>query len=90
MIERRTAGCSNGHLKWKGDNHVVTTQNVHPDTRGHCDVHQDTTPRVAGVVVEPGLRAGTVTTLCPDPTGGMTSIEHEGGALEDRQQVLDG
>ena len=67
---------------------MVITQELDLRTQGHCDI-QDITPQVAGAVRETGLQAGIVTVFCPGSTGGLTTIEYEGGALSDLQQVLD-
>jgi secondary thiamine-phosphate synthase enzyme len=67
---------------------MVVTQELHLNTRGHCDI-QDITSQVAGHVQDSGLQAGTVTVFCPGSTGGLTTIEYESGALADLQQVFD-
>ena len=67
---------------------MVVTQELHLNTRGHCDI-QDITPQVADHVKESGLQAGIVTVFCPGSTGGLTTIEYESGALADLQQVFD-
>ncbi len=67
---------------------MVITQELHLNTRGHCDI-QDITPQVAGMVRESGLQGGIVTIFCPGSTGGLTTIEYESGALSDLRQVFD-
>ena len=67
---------------------MVITQELHLNTRGHCDI-QDITSQVADAVKESGLQAGIVTVFCPGSTGGLTTIEYESGALADLQQVFD-
>ena len=67
---------------------MVITQELHLQTRGHCDI-QDITPQVMGVVRDSGLRAGIVTIFCPGSTGGLSTIEYESGVLEDLEQVFD-
>ena len=67
---------------------MVTTQELHLQTRGHCDI-QDITSQVAEAVNGSGLRAGSVTIFCPGSTGGLTTIEYESGALADLQRVFD-
>jgi secondary thiamine-phosphate synthase enzyme len=67
---------------------MVVTQELHLNTRGHCDI-QDITPQVARRVKDSGLQAGIVTVFCPGSTGGLTTIEYESGALVDLQQVFD-
>jgi len=67
---------------------MVITQELHLQTRGHCDI-QDITSQVAEAVQGSGLRAGIVTIFCPGSTGGLTTIEYESGVLEDLEQVFD-
>ena len=67
---------------------MVVTQELHLNTRGHCDI-QDITPQVADAVKDSGLQAGIVTIFCPGSTGGLTTIEYESGALADLRQVFD-
>ena len=67
---------------------MIITQEVHLNTRGHCDI-QDITSQVAGAVEDAGMQAGIVTVFCPGATGGLTTIEYESGALADLQQVFD-
>jgi len=67
---------------------MVITQELHLNTRGHCDI-QDITPQVAEMVRESGLQGGIVTIFCPGSTGGLTTIEYESGALSDLRQVFD-
>ena len=67
---------------------MVVTQELRLTTRGHCDV-QDITPQVADVIKETGLRSGIVVIFCPGSTGGLTTIEYEGGVLDDLRQVFD-
>jgi secondary thiamine-phosphate synthase enzyme len=67
---------------------MVITQELSLHTQGHCDI-QDITSQVAVVVRESDLQAGIVTVFCPGATGGLTTIEYEGGALADLRQVFD-
>jgi secondary thiamine-phosphate synthase enzyme len=67
---------------------MVITQEIHLNTRGHCDI-QDVTSQVAETVKDAGMQAGIVTVFCPGSTGGLTTIEYESGALADLQQVFD-
>lgn len=67
---------------------MVSTQEIHLQTRGHSDI-QDITAQVAMAVDKSGLQAGTVTIFCPGSTGGLTTVEYESGALDDLRQVLD-
>jgi len=67
---------------------MVVTQELHLNTRGHCDI-QDITSQVADAVKGSGLQAGIVTVFCPGSTGGLTTIEYESGVLADLRQVFD-
>lgn len=67
---------------------MVITQSLGLRTQGHTDI-QDITSQVATVVKESGLRSGIVTVFCPGSTGGLTTIEYEGGVMDDLRQVLD-
>ena len=67
---------------------MVVTQELQLNTRGHCDI-QDITSQVADAVKGSGLQAGIVTVFCPGSTGGLTTIEYEGGVLADLRQVFD-
>jgi secondary thiamine-phosphate synthase enzyme len=67
---------------------MVVTRELPVRTRGGYDV-QDITAQVARAVKESKLVAGIVTVFCPGSTGGLTTIEFEGGVVRDLQQVLD-
>jgi secondary thiamine-phosphate synthase enzyme len=67
---------------------MVITNKLHLQTKGHCDI-VDITPRVKKALSECGLRDGIVTVFCPGSTGGVSTIEYEGGALHDLEQILD-
>jgi secondary thiamine-phosphate synthase enzyme len=67
---------------------MVITEELHLNSRGHCDI-QDITPRVAAKVQETGLQSGIVTIFCPGSTGGLTTIEYESGVVADLRQVFD-
>jgi secondary thiamine-phosphate synthase enzyme len=67
---------------------VVVTQQLDLHTKGHTDI-QDITSQVATVVRESGLGSGIVTVFCPGSTGGLSTIEYEGGVMADLRRVLD-
>jgi secondary thiamine-phosphate synthase enzyme len=67
---------------------MVVTQRLSLHTQGHTDFH-DITPKIATIVEESGMKAGTVTIFCPGSTGGLTTIEYESGVMVDLRQVLD-
>ena len=65
---------------------MVTNTNIHMQTRGECEVI-DITRQVAQKVEESGIKDGTVTVFVPGSTGGITTIEYEGGVLSDFQSM---
>jgi secondary thiamine-phosphate synthase enzyme len=67
---------------------MVRTQRLSLHTQGKTDI-QDITSQIATIVEESGLKAGTVTVFCSGSTGGLTTIEYEGGVMVDLRQVLD-
>ena len=67
---------------------MVHTGRLRLNTRGNADPH-DLTERVAEVVSESGVRAGTATVFTPSSTSALTTIEYEDGALEDLRRALD-
>jgi secondary thiamine-phosphate synthase enzyme len=67
---------------------MVLTQRLSLRTQGQTDI-QDITSQIATIIKESGLKAGTVTVFCPGSTGGLTTIEYEGGVMVDLRQVLD-
>jgi secondary thiamine-phosphate synthase enzyme len=71
-----------------GNDKMVITTEMRLQTKGHCDII-DLTPRVKKAVRECGLQDGIVTVFCPGSTGGLTTIEHESGALHDLERILD-
>lgn len=66
----------------------VKTLSIQLSTRGQADIH-DITERVAGAVVESGLKSGCVTVFCPSSTSAVTTIEHESGAFSDLRRLFD-
>jgi secondary thiamine-phosphate synthase enzyme len=67
---------------------MVITNELHLETKGHCDI-LDITHRVERAVKESGLQDGIVTLFCPGSTGAVSTIEYESGALHDLQRILD-
>ncbi len=51
-------------------------------TEGNCDMI-DITMNLANTIIESGLRTGICTVFCPGSTGSITTIEYEGGLLQD-------
>ncbi len=66
---------------------MVITKELHLHTQGYTDV-QDITTQVTQAVYDSGVKAGIVTLFCPGSTGGLTTIEYEGGVVADLQQIL--
>ena len=67
---------------------MVVTLDLSVRTKGHTDI-TDITSQVSAAVRESGLQAGIVTVFCPGSTGGLSTIEYEGGVMTDLRQVLD-
>jgi secondary thiamine-phosphate synthase enzyme len=67
---------------------MVKTDYIELRSAGHTDVH-DITGDAQRIVAASGLHAGTATIFCPGSTGGLTTIEYEGGVVADLKQVLD-
>lgn len=67
---------------------MVITQEIGLNTQGNCDIH-DITRQVADVVRESDIVNGIVTIFTPSSTSGLTTIEHESGALADLKRLLD-
>ena len=61
---------------------MVATQNFQISTNGQGDV-RDVTRQVADAVSRTGMRSGIVTVFAVGSTAGMTTVEFEGGAIED-------
>jgi secondary thiamine-phosphate synthase enzyme len=57
-------------------------------TRGFCDL-KDLTGSVDKKVIAHGLKNGTVTLFVPGSTGGLTTIEYEGGLIRDFDDLME-
>lgn len=57
-------------------------------TRGNCDMI-DITDEVSKAVSESGFTTGICTVFCPGSTGSITTIEYEGGLLEDFPEAME-
>lgn len=66
----------------------VITSSIQFSSRGDTDVH-DITVRVTQVVVQSGLKNGTVTIFCPSSTTALTTIEYEPGVVSDLRRLFD-
>jgi secondary thiamine-phosphate synthase enzyme len=67
---------------------VVVTEELTLRTQGHTDV-EEITSLVQESVAASGLTAGIVTVFCPGSTGGLTTIEHESGAVADLRHAFE-
>jgi secondary thiamine-phosphate synthase enzyme len=67
---------------------MVVTKRIEVSTRGQGDTH-DITGRVAAVVEQSKLTAGTVTIFIVGSTAGVTTIEFEPGAVSDFNAVME-
>ncbi len=67
---------------------AVITKSIRLRTKGETDV-VDITAEVGEGVRESGLSAGIVTVFIPGSTAGVTTIEYEGGAIQDFREAID-
>lgn len=67
---------------------MIRQAEIQITTRGEADI-LDLTERVAKVVGESGVRDGIVTLFTPSSTSALTTIEYEGGALDDLRQAFE-
>ena len=67
---------------------TVSTRTLSLKSRGDADIH-DITDQVADALQASKVQNGTVTVFCPSSTSGVTTIEHESGALSDLRRLFD-
>ncbi len=67
---------------------MVKTENIKLETRGYCDLI-DITDKVAEAVEKSGISRGIVTVFVPGATGGLSTIEYEGGLVRDFQEFME-
>jgi secondary thiamine-phosphate synthase enzyme len=67
---------------------AVITKSIRLRTKGETDL-VDITAEVGEGVRESGLSAGIVTVFIPGSTAGVTTIEYEGGAIQDFREAID-
>ena len=67
---------------------MVDTQAVSFDTNGDGTI-VDLTPFIAQAIKKSPIRSGTVTAFVPGATGGITTIEHEPGLLQDVPELME-
>jgi len=66
----------------------VATRRVSLHTEGNCDI-RDITGEVRRELRETGMNAGIVTVFVPGATGGVTTVEFEGGLVRDLKEMFD-
>jgi secondary thiamine-phosphate synthase enzyme len=67
---------------------MVKTGSIQLSTRGNADV-KDITTEIARVINQSELRNGTVTVFCPSSTSALTTIEYEGGCVNDLRRLFE-
>jgi secondary thiamine-phosphate synthase enzyme len=67
---------------------MVLSDTISLSTKGFTDI-QDITPSVSAIVTRSKIKNGTVTVFCPGSTGAVTTIEYEGGVLEDLKKAIE-
>ena len=67
---------------------MVISDAISLSTKGFCDIH-DITPSVSAIVSRSKIQNGIVTAFCPGSTGAVTTIEYEGGVLEDLKKAIE-
>ena len=67
---------------------TVKTASLDLSTRGNADI-LDVTEPIRGAVAESGVKNGSVTIFTPSSTSALTTIEYEGGALNDLRRLFD-
>jgi secondary thiamine-phosphate synthase enzyme len=67
---------------------MVKTSTISLSTRGNADVH-DITQELEAAVSSSRLKDGAVIVFCSSSTSAVTTIEFEGGALNDLRRVFD-
>lgn len=67
---------------------MVLSDAISLSTKGFCDI-QDITSSIAATVSKSKIQNGIVTVFCPGSTGAVTTIEYEGGVLEDLKKAVE-
>jgi secondary thiamine-phosphate synthase enzyme len=67
---------------------MVVSEVISIATKGFCDI-LDITPPVQGIVEKSRIKNGLVNIFCPGSTGAVTTIEYEGGVLEDLKKAIE-
>ena len=67
---------------------MIASEVVSLSTKGFSDII-DITASVKAIVDKSKIKNGTVTVFCPGSTGAITTIEYEGGVLEDLKKAIE-
>ena len=67
---------------------MIASEVVSLSTKGFSDII-DITASVRAIVEKSKIKNGTVTVFCPGSTGAITTIEYEGGVLEDLKKAIE-
>ncbi len=67
---------------------TILTDSIVLSTQGFNDM-KNITPEVSRKLSDSGLQAGTVTVFVPGSTGGLTTIEYEGGLETDFEELME-
>jgi secondary thiamine-phosphate synthase enzyme len=67
---------------------LVITGNISMNTYGNTDIC-DITKELERLIVESGLKSGTLTVFCPSSTSGLTTVEFESGAIADLKRMFE-
>jgi len=67
---------------------TVKTTSISLSTQGNADI-RDITDQLTNIVSKSGLTSGAATVFCPSSTSALTTIEFEGGALNDLRRLFD-
>ena len=66
----------------------VLSDSIRLTTNGYCDMF-DLTDSVCQSMSAHGLKNGTVTLFVPGSTGGLTTVEYEGGLVKDFEELME-
>jgi secondary thiamine-phosphate synthase enzyme len=66
----------------------VKSGNISLNTHGNTDIY-NITKELENLVVDSGLKSGTLTVFCPSSTSGLTTVEFEPGAVADLKRMFE-
>jgi secondary thiamine-phosphate synthase enzyme len=67
---------------------VIYSEAIRFSSLGNVDI-RDITEEVADIINKSEIVSGIATIFCPSATSGLTTIEHEAGALSDFRRLFD-